>query len=397
MGQSTLKKLRYQGWATFKPVDWLRYFGLLIWLLAVFLLLLLPMLAEQGSGSTQGSIGLAWGAALVFVLVLWHPVFRSADYRSLIARCFWLGLLALAAFCVSFFSASGVGSLLAMVVAAFMPWFLPLIVGVVAIFLIALSFGLLVVFIPEGGWLLGVVFAVINLGLILFPFLASQLALAQVRARAELRWLNSELMATQSLLAENTRVAERVRISRDLHDLVGHHLTALSLNLEVASHLSQGEARQHVEQARSLARLLLSDVREVVNDMRREDQVDLGRALKLLADGVPAMRIQLDIPPHLSVLEPRRAQVLLRCAQELITNSAKHARATELTLSMESSNEGIVLQAQDNGLGCADLVPGNGLLGMRERLKEVGGRLEISTLAGAGFRARAWLPVGEGA
>ena len=123
-------------------------------------------------------------------------------------------------------------------------------------------------------------FFLMNLGLTLFPFIASLLALKQVKARGELRRVNSELLATQSLLAENTRIAERVRISRELHDLVGHHLTALTLNLEVASHITTDKAREHVDQAASIARLLLSDVREVVSDMRRDDQVDLRRALE---------------------------------------------------------------------------------------------------------------------
>ena len=63
--------------------------------------------------------------------------------------------------------------------------------------------------------------------------------------------------ATRALLADSARVNERTRISRELHDLLGHHLTALSLNLEVAGHLSEGRAKEHVQQAHTLALSLI--------------------------------------------------------------------------------------------------------------------------------------------
>ena len=393
MGQSHETIFGSRRWGRLLPVDLLRYFGVLIWILSAFLLLLLPFMGdEQGPGLPV--LG-AWSAALLFLVLLWHPVFRSSEKSSLMARGFCLGLLSLSAFAVSYFSASGIGSLLAMVVAAFLPWFAPIMFGITWVFLMALAFGALVVFIPDGSWLLGLVFAVINLGLVSFPFLASQLALAQVHARGELRRLNSELMATRSLLAENTRVAERVRISRDLHDLVGHHLTALTLNLEVASHTCEGSARDHVDQAASIARLLLSDVREVVSDMRQDDQVDFREVLNMLIGGLPQMTIHLDLPEDGSRIDPQRAQVLLRCAQELLTNAARHSQAQNLWITMENGRENLALVVRDDGLGAEDLMPGNGLNGMRERLRELGGRLELSTAGGAGLLARVWLPLGE--
>jgi signal transduction histidine kinase len=240
--------------------------------------------------------------------------------------------------------------------------------------------------------LLALIFVLMNLGLTLFPFIASLLALQQVQARADLRRVNSELLATQSLLAENTRIAERVRISRDLHDLVGHHLTALTLNLEVASHTSDGKAKEHVDQAASVARLLLSDVREVVGDLRRDDLVNLREALQVLAEGVPQITIHLDIPEHLAQTDPSHAQTLLRCAQEVITNAVRHANAANLWIQLESGADGISLRARDDGRGAAELMPGNGLNGMRERLRELGGRLDISTGPGVGFQLRAWMP-----
>src|SRR3546814_2320056 len=73
-------------------------------------------------------------------------------------------------------------------------------------------------------------------------------------------------------------------------DLLGHHLTALSLNLEVASHITEGKAHEHVGQAHTLARLLLSDVREAVSQIRGNDAIDMSATLLPLADNVPGLR-----------------------------------------------------------------------------------------------------------
>lgn len=374
-----------------RSIDWLRYVGVLIWILTAFPLILLPWLLPEAPPS--GEIAGWWSAALLFLLVLWHPVIGRQRTAPFWQRVVVMLVLSISAFGVTHFTHTGLGSLLAMLVAALLPWILPLVVGVVWVVCLALAFSIWIVFSPEGSWLLVVVYLLMNLGLTSFPFIASLLALKQMQARAELRRVNSELLATQSLLTENTRIAERVRISRELHDLVGHHLTALTLNLEVASHTTEGKPREHVEQAGSIARLLLSDVREVVSDMRRDDQVDLRRALEMLAAGVPELNIHLEIPVDLAQTDPKRAQILLRCAQELITNTVRHAQAANLWISLSEDNDGIILKARDDGRGAPDLVPGNGISGMRERLRELGGRLDIATRPGAGFQVKAWLPM----
>ncbi len=378
-----------------QPLDWMRYLGLLTWLMAVLVLTLLPWLMSEAP-TRQAVVGW-WSAAILFLLAYLHPAIRDQRRSALWQRILLLAVLSIAAFAVSYFTRSGIGSLLAMVVAALLPWLLPAFMGVGWVVFLAMAFGVWVIFTPDGSWLLALVFFIMNLGLTLFPFIASLLAMKQVQARSELRRVNSELLATQSLLAENTRIAERVRISRELHDLVGHHLTALTLNLEVASHVSEGKSKQHVDQAASISRLLLSDVREVVSDMRRDGQVDLREALEMLARGVPDLNVHLEIPQKLSQTDPRRAQILLRCAQELITNAVRHASAANLWISLEAGEEGLSLRARDDGQGVLQLMPGNGLNGMRERLKELGGRLDISTAPGAGFQVRAWMPGEEGA
>jgi signal transduction histidine kinase len=99
------------------------------------------------------------------------------------------------------------------------------------------------------------------------------LAASEASARADLARANSELRATGELLANTSRLAERERISRELHDTLGHHLTALSLNLEAASHLAADNALAQIQRAQSVTKLLLSDVRGVVSALRGEDPI----------------------------------------------------------------------------------------------------------------------------
>ncbi|MDR9389919.1 MAG: sensor histidine kinase [Wenzhouxiangella sp.] len=376
--------------ARLQPVDWLRYLGLLTWALAAIVLAIFPRLLSEPP-ETAAVIGW-WSAAVLFLLAFIHPAMRQRQRSPLWLRVVLLLILSGSALAINYFTQSTVGIILVMVVASVLPWLLPALLGVAWVGALALVVGLWVILSPEGSLLLALVFMITSLGLVLFPFIASLLALQQLQARADLRRVNAQLLATQSLLAENTRIAERVRISRDLHDLMGHHLTALTLNLEAASHSSADDARSHVARAESVARELLGDVREVVSDLRRDDQVDLRRALETLTQGVPELDIHLDIPASLSQTDPQRAQALLRCAQEIITNAVRHADANALWIALTDGEDGLALMARDDGAGTEEFLPGNGINGMRERLKELGGRLDVSTGPGLGFRVRAWLP-----
>jgi len=90
--------------------------------------------------------------------------------------------------------------------------------------------------------------------------------------------------------------------------------------------------------------------------------------------------------------EPQRAQVVLRVVQELITNSVRHAKAQNLWIVLSVNRDGLAMSARDDGVGTDNVAIGNGLRGMKERLKQLGGKLEIISEAGAGFALHAWLP-----
>jgi signal transduction histidine kinase len=149
-----------------------------------------------------------------------------------------------------------------------------------------------------------------------------------------------------------------------------------------------------VRQAHALARLLLTDVREAVSQLREGDAIDLGSALLMLIERVPALAIHMDIQEPLALDDAERAHVLLRCTQEIITNAVRHAGAANLWVSCRREGGQIVIDAHDDGAGASHIVAGNGLRGMRERLQQHGGRMSIQSPATGGFRLCLQLPVG---
>jgi signal transduction histidine kinase len=230
------------------------------------------------------------------------------------------------------------------------------------------------------------------LGFQMFAMATSTLALRERTAREELARTNAELHATRALLVEDSRVAERLRISRDLHDMLGHHLTALSLQLEVASRLASGAAADRVTEAHAITRLLLGDVRDVVSQLRDRDDTDLGSAIRTLAAAAVRPEVHVQIEEGIAINDPVQKHALLRCVQEIITNAMRHADASNLWIAIERRAGGIALAARDDGRGVEIVTYGHGLRGMRERFEELAGHVEFSSKPGGGFHITAFMP-----
>ncbi len=189
---------------------------------------------------------------------------------------------------------------------------------------------------------------------------------------------------TFQIVEREARMKERLRIAQDLHDSLGHHLTALTLNLESALLREGAEARADVEKAQSLARGLLADVREIVAD---SEPVDVEASLKELATNVPRPRVHLQVEEGLTL-----SHVILRCAQEIVTNAARHSAAENLWITIERSQGHLQLRAHDDGRGSDASPDGFGLRGMRARVEAAGGELQIVNQPGRGFGVIAILP-----
>jgi len=374
----------------------LRFAGLFTWGMVGIPLLYAGWQGFDQSGLSQGAVSgwifsyLAFG--VLYLLVTGQLNIYRRGWRDSVS----LLLLTLFAIAVSYYSETGLGSMLLTVIAGILPWLLPVRLG--SLWLIVSHLLVIPVFIFSSDgltWWEAFLQSLLYAGFSTFVFVTGYVAKQQAAAREEQRRLIAELRAARTLLAENSRVGERLRISRELHDLLGHHLTALSLNLEVAGHLSEGKAQEHVRQSHALAKLLLSDVREAVSEMREGCAIDILAAIAPLVQPMPNLDIRLHTDPDLTLEDSGVAQVILRCVQELITNTIKHARASKLELSLQKLDNLLILKSEDDGVGATLARLGNGLQGMKERVMALNGKLLIQSTPGHGFSVSITLPLGE--
>jgi signal transduction histidine kinase len=226
-----------------------------------------------------------------------------------------------------------------------------------------------------------------------FAFATGYLAAGERRSHRDLRQSTRQLLATERMLAESSQVAERAEISRELHDALGHSLTVLNVNLELASHLADGEAAAAIARARTVARMLLADVREVVHSLGNRGCIDLEGAIVALIGDAPSPAVHLSLPDRLEVTDASKAHAVFRCVQEALTNAVRHARARAVWIELARADGRLEVRVRDDGCGAADFREGRGVRGMRERIEAAGGTLRIRTAAGRGFAVEAWIPV----
>lgn len=218
-------------------------------------------------------------------------------------------------------------------------------------------------------------------------------ALRERRARLALASAHAELQATQALLGEAVRASERLRLSRDLHDTAGHHLTALKLHLDLARRQAGPSAPAALATASELAATLLADVRLLVSAERSGSTIELRLALETLCAGIPTPRIALVLGERLDINSAALAHTVFCAVQEAISNAIRHAGASTMTISLQRDQQGdLLLDMVDDGCGKGSQPEGNGLRGMRERAAAVGGTLSMAKASGRGFALSMRMP-----
>jgi len=231
------------------------------------------------------------------------------------------------------------------------------------------------------------------LGFQLFALFTCHALMQVTEARDTAQQINAELIATRKLLGEGARAEERLRLSRELHDIAGHKLTALKMQLGLLRRKVASEHASAVAESEKLAGDLLTDIRGVVSTLRQHEGVDLQKALVALDPGLPRPRVTFELDPDVRVADMRRADALLHCAQEGLTNALRHSGASVVRVALARSSQGVMLTVEDDGAGNARQVRiGNGLRGLRERMEEVGGRLSIGDHAPSGLQLQALVP-----
>lgn len=219
------------------------------------------------------------------------------------------------------------------------------------------------------------------LALLLLPFVMF------IGRRSKL--LRAQLELANDEISRLSKQEERQRISRELHDTLGHTLTMITLKSELAEKLIANHpdrAKQEIRDVQLTSRAALKQVRELVSGMNTVTlQDELSNAKRILAAASITMKVQGD--PASASLSPLMDNMLGMCLREAVTNVVKHSEARQCVIEWAMTPDRYRLAIRDNGIGCDTVEKGpahNGIRGMQERLNLVDGKLEVQSEKGKG-------------
>ena len=208
------------------------------------------------------------------------------------------------------------------------------------------------------------------------------------------------LRAAQAEISQLAVASERLRIARDLHDLLGHRLSLVAIKSELARRLvatAPDRASREIADVEQAARSMLQDVREAVSRYRAPGLAGELRAAEeiLSASGITLVREGDDGVP--GALSPRLNETAAWALREGVTNVVRHSRARTCTIRMRMEEQDIVLDILDDGSPPPGNAPagfhtGHGITGLKERMQEIGGRCEAGPREAGGFKLTVSLP-----
>ena len=237
------------------------------------------------------------------------------------------------------------------------------------------------------------------LAAIIFVAVFTQLMVNEQHARLELAAAHQKLREYAAQVEELAVVQERNRLAREIHDGLGHYLTAINIQIKAAQALAEQDPenmKTALADAQTLTQEALADVRRSITSLRADPTTSrpLTETLDgLLKDaGATGMEVDFQVRGPARRLAPQIEFTLYRLAQEGLTNIRKHAQATRVSLQLEYQTDGVCLTLEDNGQGAGQTEGGFGLMGVRERVELMHGTLNVQTAPGQGFRLEAKLP-----
>ena len=235
-----------------------------------------------------------------------------------------------------------------------------------------------------------------------FVLLLVGAVLAEYHSKTKLAQANRRLREYALQIEDRAALQERNRIAREIHDSVGHYLTAQSIQLEnTAVFLTEDPAKaaSHLEKARRLNKEALVDVRASVASLRKDSSQERSpiASLKQLIDDFE-LNTNVKVTRELNLTSSIRDRIsiaLYRIVQEALTNVTKHSQATKIILHLTQSDRQIWLSVEDNGCGfdLKNNTTGFGLQGMQERAAALGGKLTIVSEPDAGCQINVAIPL----
>lgn len=249
------------------------------------------------------------------------------------------------------------------------------------------------------GWVAAMNWGVALLAANVFVVVFTQSLVNEQKARAELAGAHQKLREYAAQVEDLVTAQERNRLAREIHDGLGHYLTAVNIQIKAAQSVVEQNpalAQEALSNAQSLTQEALADVRRSISSLRADPATSRPLAdtlhsllLETRAAGIEA---ELEVSGEVRPLPPQIEFSLYRAAQEGLTNVRKHAHAAHVKVRLAYLPTLVRLTVEDDGVGAGQTEGGFGLLGLQERVQLVGGTLKIETAPGAGLTLTVELP-----
>lgn len=196
-------------------------------------------------------------------------------------------------------------------------------------------------------------------------------------------------------IEELSKTNERLRIGREIHDSLGHTLTGLIMQLEMAYHVFDTQSDKSYALLRDSidsSRKALQQTRQAVEKLRN-GKYDIMEMIKQFQEQT-AVNITFNDYADTSLFKDQYKSLIFRLIQEALTNSIKHGKAENISINISREKKYIEVLVEDDGIGAEKVIEGYGLKGMRERLHELNGHFDYSS-KNKGFFIKASIPVGD--
>ena len=213
-----------------------------------------------------------------------------------------------------------------------------------------------------------------------------------------------ELEQARDELARSAVNEERLRIARELHDILGHTVGSIAVQAGVGAHVAASdpeEAKRALTNIESVSKSALTEIRQILGALRGEGDPPetrpapgLHELSALVGDLPEGIAVDLDVDDAASSLAPGLQLTIYRVVQEALTNVIRHSGARKVRVTVRSMPTGVRVAVVDDGAGFADAQGGHGLIGMKERVLMHGGNLEAGPMEERGFRVSATIPTG---
>jgi signal transduction histidine kinase len=235
--------------------------------------------------------------------------------------------------------------------------------------------------------------------LILFGYKALRKEKREVeRLNKELGLSYKKLKDQSEQIEELTRTKERNRVAEEIHDNLGHNLIALNMNLDVTEKIIDKDidkAKELINKSYILTKRSVDDLRKAVYALKEKATKTFIDSLKEIVANIEdtgKVKIILDVEESIEEILPEYKDIIYTSIKEIITNSVKHGKCSEINISIKAYLEEIKIIVSDNGVGCDEFIKGNGLLGIEKRIMDYKGKINYDNSISKGFKIELVLP-----